>query len=110
MIAASIRLFGCSELGPSLTLRQRDQRRTDRRIEGFFRDGDSRTHAPRPHCPTQTDMLTIAFDVTYVTGARGARTPDLLHAMQTRSQLRHGPWVSSCVIVSGSGALGKADF
>lgn len=26
-----------------------------------------------------------------VTGARGTRTPDLLHAMQTRSQLRHGP-------------------
>lgn len=25
------------------------------------------------------------------TGARGTRTPDLLHAMQTRSQLRHGP-------------------
>ncbi len=24
-------------------------------------------------------------------GARGTRTPDLLHAMQTRSQLRHGP-------------------
>lgn len=24
-------------------------------------------------------------------GARGIRTPDLLHAMQTRSQLRHGP-------------------
>ncbi len=36
-------------------------------------------------------IINHAFDVSYETGARGTRTPDLLHAMQTRSQLRHGP-------------------
>lgn len=36
------------------------------------------------------------------TGAAGIRTLDLLHAMQTRSQLRHGPVGSNLVPVFGS--------
>ena len=31
-------------------------------------------------------------------GARGSRTPDLLHAMQTRYQLRYSPTIYSSII------------
>ena len=36
-------------------------------------------------------VVVNACQIMAYNGARGTRTLDLLHAMQTRSQLRHGP-------------------
>ena len=41
----------------------------------------------------EVNVLSIGFSMTYISGANGIRTHDLLHAMQALSQLSYGPLV-----------------
>ncbi len=50
-------------------------------------------NSERPSRTTQHKRVrkSSALSGNHITGASETRTRDLLHAMQTRSQLRHGP-------------------
>src|SRR5262249_37296123 len=62
-----------------------------------------------PHGATQELVRRELITTTCGGGPEGIRTPDLLNAIQTRSQLRHGPTLSethdSPVRVIGPGVL-----
>ena len=54
-------------------------------------------------------MYRMLKTLDFIGGAEGIRTPDLLNAIQTRSQLRHSPTLNFVTGLTTEG-LGSADF
>ena len=58
-------------------------------MDSVFDDEEGKASEPSA---LVTMLVTIArTQIRKTCGAKGIRTPDLLHAMQTRYQLRHSP-------------------
>ena len=59
----------------------------------FARSGLQHAGGPRREIRRHCHLMVTFYSNKYMKnrGAKGIRTPDLLHAMQTRYQLRHSP-------------------
>ena len=52
-----------------------------------------------PDCTTGTKNHLVTYNQVMICGDKGTRTPDPLHAMQVRYQLRHIPLFSSATLL-----------